>query len=376
MAEGWTHALGRWIDAGLLDEQTAARIRAYEREHTGSTRLRWPIWIALTFGALMLCAGVLLFVSAHWDGLSPQARFALVVVLVSGFHIAAAAAGGRFPGMATTLHAVGTVSLCAGIFLAGQIFNLDEHWPGGVMLWALGAATGWALLRDGPQMAFTAVLAPAWLTTEYFVATEPTFSTGDARVIACGIFLLALAYMTTSVRADHRDLGRRVLLWIGGVSLVPSAVALAAVSGKASIGGPTAAASLPVIGWTVALGLPLIFAVAVRRAAAWPNALAILWVIVLVTLRPIAGQVSLYAWWALGATALAAWGVDEARGERINMGSAIFAATVLTFYFSEVMDKFGRSASLVGFGLLFLTGSWALERVRRHFVLQIQGRPA
>ena len=70
---------------------------------------------------------MLLFVSAHWDGLSPQARFALVVGLVSGFHIAAAAAGGRFPGMATTLHAVGTVSLGAGIFLAGQIFNAAPH---------------------------------------------------------------------------------------------------------------------------------------------------------------------------------------------------------------------------------------------------------
>ena len=157
---------------------------------------------------------------------------------------------------------------------------------------------------------------------------------------------------------------------------MPSAVALASVSREASVGASTAAASLPVIGWTVALGLPLVFAAAVRRAAAWPNALAILWVVVLVNLRPIAGEVSLYAWWALGATALAAWGVGEARGERINMGAAIFAATVLTFYFSAVMDRFGRSASLVGFGLLFLAGGWALERVRRHFVLQIQGRPA
>ena len=70
------------------------------------------------------------------------------------------------------------------------------------------------------------------------------------------------------------------------------------------------------------------------------------------------------------------WGVQEARRERINMGSAIFAATVLAFYFSEVMTKLGRSASLAGLGILFLAGGWALERTRRHLVLQTRGGQA
>jgi hypothetical protein len=52
------------------------------------------------------------------------------------------------------------------------------------------------------------------------------------------------------------------------------------------------------------------------------------------------------------------------------MGAALFAATVIAFYFSEVMDKLGRSASLIGLGVLFLAGGWALERVRRRLVLQ------
>jgi hypothetical protein len=67
---------------------------------------------------------------------------------------------------------------------------------------------------------------------------------------------------------------------------------------------------------------------------------------------------------------LIAWGIDEGRSERVNMGSAVFAATVVAFYFSEVMDKLGRSASLIGLGLLFLAGGWALERLRRRLVQQ------
>ncbi len=81
----------------------------------------------------------------------------------------------------------------------------------------------------------------------------------------------------------------------------------------------------------------------------------------------------MYAWWGLGSVALVAWGLHDGRSERINMGAALFAVTVLAFYFSEIMDKLGRSASLVGLGLLFLGGGWALERTRRRLVKRAQG---
>ena len=47
-----------------------------------------------------------------------------------------------------------------------------------------------------------------------------------------------------------------------------------------------------------------------------------------------------------------------------------FALTLLFFYFSAVMDKLGRSASLIGLGLLFLAGGWGFEKMRRRFVAQ------
>jgi len=37
------------------------------------------------------------------------------------------------------------------------------------------------------------------------------------------------------------------------------------------------------------------------------------------------------------------------------------------------MDKLGRSASLVGFGLLFLLGGWKLEQLRRKLVARMGG---
>jgi len=70
----------------------------------------------------------------------------------------------------------------------------------------------------------------------------------------------------------------------------------------------------------------------------------------------------------LGAAAMVAWGIRDGRSERVNMGMVAFAVTVLFFYFSEIMDKLGRSASLIGLGLLFLAGGWALEKLRRRLV--------
>src|SRR5437879_1868956 len=142
MSEGWQSALDRWLSGGLFDTVTAARIREFEASREQPTHLRWPILIAIGFGALMLAAGVLLFVSAHWDDLSPGGRFSLVLFLVAIFHVGGAIFSDRFPALSTALHGVGTAALGAGIFLSAQIFNLQEHWPGGVMLWALGAWLG------------------------------------------------------------------------------------------------------------------------------------------------------------------------------------------------------------------------------------------
>jgi uncharacterized membrane protein len=371
MDHGWTAWLERWTGAGLIDTPTAERIRAFEAVHAGSTRLRWPILIALAFGALMIGGGILLFVAANWDALSPAQRFALVIALVSSFHVAGALTAERFGTMSETLHAIGTAVLGAGIALAGQIFNLDEHWPGGIMLWALGAGIAWLLLRQTAQLAIVAILAPAWVVCEWIAALSPMQFDGVSGFIpAAGVFLLALTYMT-AITSRSTTATRRTLLWIGAVTLVLSLFVLAAFSyDRNSFHRSGLSRRFLMLGWTVALGGPLVLATYLRRRDAWANAVAAVWVVVLFDLQNRFGDIAVYAWWALGAIGLVAWAVRDGRAERINLGAAIFAATILAFYFSQVMDKLGRSASLIGLGLLFLGGGWALERVRRRLVQQ------
>jgi uncharacterized membrane protein len=84
-------------------------------------------------------------------------------------------------------------------------------------------------------------------------------------------------------------------------------------------------------------------------------------------------NIASYVACAIAAIGLVSWGLREQRRERINLGMAGFAITIIVFYFSNVMDKLGRSASLVGFGLLFLLGGWKLEQLRRKLVARTAG---
>ena len=375
MAADWSSWLSRWNDAGLIDSATAERIRAFEHAQAGQTRLRWPIVVALAFGAVMLAGGVLLFVAAHWDTLSPAARFSLVLLMVGAFHAGGTVAGDRFPAMSEALHAVGTVALGAGIALSGQIFHLDEHWPGGVMLWALGAGLAWWLLRDTAQMVLFAMLGPAWLMSEWVEALHDVPEAAGAHVLAMFALLLATSYFTAphgarSTRARH------ALLWLGGLTF-PLAAAFAAESSRASSSyGTPVSLRLLIAGMVVAIAIPLVLSYVLRGREAWTNALAAVWIVILFALADRSSNLPLYGWWAVAGIALVGWGVRDGRAERINMGAALFAATVLFFYFSQVMDKLGRSASLIGLGLLFLAGGWALERMRRRLVTQARGDAA
>ncbi len=364
----------------MIDASIAERIRAYEAEQEKSLGLRWPVLLAISLGGLLVGAGVLLFVAAHWDTLSPPARFGLVLALVALFHIIAALVGERFPALTTTLHAIGTISLGAGIFLAGQIFNLQEHWSGGLILWAMGAWAAWALLRDWPQAALVAFLTPLWLSGEWLETTRGWI--GREKIISEGLLLLAITYLT-ALLPERETAVRKTLMWMGGLALIPF-VAFVILSGTDSFAQRR---SLPetyyASGWTVALALPLALAWWLRRSASWMNFVAALWVVVLGTTSLRAEPVDnpLLAMWhelgpygmcGLGAIGLIAWGLKEARKERINLGIAGFALTLLAFYFSTVMDKLGRAASLTGLGLVFLLGGWLLEKTRRRLIASLK----
>ncbi len=367
----WEKYLERWVDAHLIDPLTADRIREFEHR-SDRQRLGLPARLAITFGAIMLCTGTFLFVSSHWDQIAPWQRFTVVLAMVAVFHIAGAVLGEKVPAIGMALHGIGTASLGAGIYLAGQIFNLEEHWPGGLMLWSLGAVLAWLVLRQWPQALLAALLVPAWIAGEWDVATEIYYRSWN--IAAQGLLLLALLYISTPSKQSNRRL-QMGLISIGSITLLPLLIDVIAASEIGGMGLGSGYKSLP--SWLEYVGyigayLPiLVFAAVTRKKRSLPIFVSAAWINVLVIIcgyGSLESNLLLYVWIALAACAFCYWGVHENLRLFINYGIVIFALDLTGFYFSTVLDKLGRSMGLILLGAIFLAGGWVLNRLRTDLI--------
>jgi len=389
--------LKRWQSAGVLDAETASRIRALESE--GATEpgthaavapsiatpagLKWLVVTGLILGAILLACGVVLFVSAHWDQLGPGGRFFLVLSMVAVFHIAGGLTRSNFEGLSSALHAVGTISTGAAIALVGQIFNIQEHWPTAVLLWALAACAGWFLLRDQAQQTLALLLVPAWIFSE--LSFRMAGHIGSEVYMGRLWFLWAILYLTFFAHSRRRV--------VQGILFAASVIA--AVYGVVFmlVGWATWSPEQSFIPFGTCVWAWVAFAAAPLAVAAFhghkglvPIAAAIAFAIALPwcystwteTVHEINGGTHLWTGTRpnLAAHALVAafaiflcwWGVRMVSRALVNLGILGFAAAVLWFYFSDIYSELDRSLGLIGLGILFLAGGWALEKMRRRIL--------
>jgi uncharacterized membrane protein len=370
--------LVRWRGAGLIDEATEFSIRTYESTEAQPSGRRWQVILALVLGGILLGAGVLLFVAANWDDVSPGWRLTLVLAMLALFHGAGIVAKERFAGFATTMHALGTVAAGAAIALVGQIFNMQEHWPAAVMLWALCALAGWWLLGDQFQQTLALLLVPAWLISEWM--DRASVYDGAQVYLARMIAVLAAVYLTGFLHSRKRV--------VFGILFGVSAVVLCVCVGSLSEGwsyygyGQHQWGFLPMALRIAALAILLStlgFGWYAGRQSLIPAGLVAVVTFVLPWAQTVVesegwrgqnwkhSEASLLAYALVAATAvfLAWWGVREGSKALVNYGIAAFALTVRWFYFSSIMDKLGRSLGLIMLGVLFLAGGWFLEKMRR-----------
>jgi uncharacterized membrane protein len=375
-------AIRRWTAAGLIDAATAERVRRYEREKEQPSGLRWQVMLALIFGAILLAAGIALFVAAHWDQLSPLYRFIVVMATLIGIHVIALLVDARFHWLAIALHGVGTLAAGAAIALVGQIFNIQEHWPAGIFLWALCALAGWWLLGDQVQQTIALLLLPAWIVCEWIARTDGY--RGSELMSIRMIAVIAAVYLTAFL-GSQRKLAGGILFAAGAIALPVIAVGLLDFvywHDWATIPAPPV--HLTIWAWGVIL-VAFLLAWRLRPAALVPTAAVFLAVMVLPHCFSTtehwysrggwhSNEPALIAYLIVAATAcfFSWWGVREKSQSLINYGVVTFALTVLWFYFSNIMDKLDRSLSLIVLGVLFLGGGWVLEKLRRRMVDQVK----
>jgi uncharacterized membrane protein len=164
----------RWTADELISPEQASRLR--ERYPAPVDGPPWGLLVFASAGALVIGLGVILLFAYNWNAIPKFGKLALVFTAVIAAH-----AGGlvlyrkagwqRRLGEAFSL--LGTMLYGAGIWLVAQIYHIDEHYPNGFLLWALGALVLAWVLESIPHGLLATVLIAIWGGAEVFRFHDP-----------------------------------------------------------------------------------------------------------------------------------------------------------------------------------------------------------
>jgi uncharacterized membrane protein len=379
------HELEAWTAEGLVSPEQAAAIRSrYAREAPAATRGR-IVRVVSAVGAVVAGLGVVLFVAANWDGMPRPTRVVLLLALV----VAAYGAGyalrerrGTHPHVGEALYLLGGLAFAAEIFLVGQMYHVDAHWPLAFLAIALLTGAVAAVVRAQALAALSLVALGVWPLTEL---SELGGDAGLYAPVAAALYGCALYGLGTGDRGVLRRAGFRAPMRALGLPLLlvgtfvftfepaHDAVDDAAVDGRAL----AALVALAVAAGAGAAALALL--PEGRRTAPWEAAalLATEFLVVLAVLAPVGspdgGSAVLYPilfnllFAALALGAIVVGSVEDEPG-LVAVGLVAVGVDVLARYFDFFWDFLPRSLGFVGAGLLLLGLAWLLERQRSRLV--------
>ncbi len=155
---------GQWVEAGLLDEPSRARILS--QYHTESSPHRGTM--ALTLIAILMCAiGVLLVIGYNWERIPPAVKVEMLMASVAAAFVGAAAAYARNrPTLGEVLAFAGTLLFGNGIWLIAQVLHIQGHFPDAFLWFAIGAVAAAFLVESVAIGTGAAVLAGVWIISE------------------------------------------------------------------------------------------------------------------------------------------------------------------------------------------------------------------
>lgn len=181
-------------DAGLITgEQRQKIIEHFHFKEDGGNKF---LAIVSIIGAVLITAGVILLISAHWNEIPRGVKIAGGILLMLGFH----AGGwwlrdvhGKYRKTGEALHLVGSGLFLANIALLGQIYNIVSAPPNAFLVWWIGiAALPW-LLRSKAQHVLLLLAFGIWFGLEVNEHGSLIFCDSERQVLLYS--LLGLVYL-------------------------------------------------------------------------------------------------------------------------------------------------------------------------------------
>jgi uncharacterized membrane protein len=156
--------LDTWIAKGLVDEENKEAILA---SVGAGNQARTMDVILAVFGVILIGAGAMSFVAANWAAMGKLER----LVVLFGSLWAAYAIAGWF--LANTRGAIGQAFVLLGVILFGvnihfvaQTYNIQAHYPDGLLLWGVGAILAAVAVPSRAALALALALGGWWTWQE------------------------------------------------------------------------------------------------------------------------------------------------------------------------------------------------------------------
>jgi hypothetical protein len=366
--------LAAWGEAGLIDAQTAAAIRAYEERHARPVAL----WAVIGIGALAIGLGVISVVAANWEDVPGTVRLAIHFALML-------AMGGWLAWRGQALERTQPWGLEAGLFVLGALGlaffgHLGQVYQTSSPLWqplATWLVLFAPLLLLRGQSWLTALLLTGALIVacwDYaggqYGAFDPREEVPVMRIAFVTVLPLALAPLAawmrerSTRRAFWKRLGQLAVIYaVAGASLTCIA------AGIEEFDDDIFSFASQAIRAAVALAAAALVA-AVRRSRSGEASGAILAGAGLASIVAVpisgsdlmGGMLFMALWVAIAAAALhAGW-----RGV-FQLAVAVIALRLIVLSFELASDLLTSGFGLILAGLLILGVAWVAVRVSRKF---------
>lgn len=165
--------LDRWVAAGYVAAGQREAILADAAAHgPQQAKARTAAMLAL-LGVLLVGAGAVSFVAANWEQMPRALRlvvlFAAMIGAFAGGWWMLARAGRPQAGQGLVL--LGVILFGVDIHLVAQTYQIQAHYPNGVLMWAGGALLAAVLVPSAPSLALAFALIGLWSWQEIFFDT-------------------------------------------------------------------------------------------------------------------------------------------------------------------------------------------------------------
>ena len=209
-------------EAGLISGEQAVAIAEFFHLN-GGRQWNWLVLSMSTLAGGLILGGIIMLISANWESIPDVVKMSVAMLLLLGFWIAWARTRVAYPWISEGLGLVGGGMWLGCIALYGQIFQLQNPFAEGCMLFFLGVCAIPFVVRQRLLVVMVAVASAVLLgalmdNRESWLSLQPWIS-DDSAMMACWV-LLCLVWWLLGEHWRTSTGFCRSYAWIGIVAIL------------------------------------------------------------------------------------------------------------------------------------------------------------